>query len=155
MKRLLVIIMLFTFIPGAAAQEEEPACDPAALATTYTEQLATAETLEDLAAVQNLIASDVAACAGLAFEGTSGVVIGPIDIPEGVYKVVVVTEGYFIATEIVLEGECEFAGFMGINISSGGASEGTEVVFQSSGCEALLETSNVTAPWTLEFQKIK
>jgi hypothetical protein len=79
-------------------------------------------------------------------------VLGPIEVPDGVYRVRVVTDGYFIAKLEVLEGECGTNTMF--NLSQGRASEGAEILFAAEGCEALISISNVTEDWTLGFYPI-
>lgn len=91
MRKLLILALLLALLiaalPVITAQDESaPACDdPAALAATYTEQLATITTLDELQAIQHSIASDLAACNGFVWEGTGNQVFGPIEIEAGKY----------------------------------------------------------------------
>lgn len=117
LKKFLVVILLLGFgLPVAAAQEDAPACDVAALSATYTESLAAAATVEDLAAVHDQIANDVATCNGLAFTGSGNQALGPLEL-EGVY----ITEyGY-------TEGENVFLA----NVTRVGADETIMPIFNS------------------------
>ena len=88
-----------------------------------------------------------------ASDGTQPV-IGPLDLPSGTYRVRVVTNGFFIAHLDAVSGICD-AGFMGLfNLSSGQANNGAETLLHSTDCVGLIAISNVTEPWTLEFQPI-
>ena len=81
-------------------------------------------------------------------------VIGPLTLPSGTYKARVVTSGFFIAHLDEVSGTCD-AGFIGLfNLSSGQANQGAETILHSTECVALISISNVTAPWSLEFQPI-
>jgi hypothetical protein len=88
--------------------------------------------------------------------GTEGLqpVIGPLVLSSGTYRVRVVTNGFFIASIETLSGTCD-AGFMGLfNLSAGQASNGAEAIFKSKDCLALVTISNVTEPWTLNFEPL-
>lgn len=81
-------------------------------------------------------------------------VIGPIDFPDGLYTVKVVTDGFFILQLEELEGRCEGGIGALFNLSQGIATEGASALFGSLDCRGLLQVSNVTKPWTLEFYEI-
>lgn len=95
----------------------------------------------------------------LIWSGGEATVIGPLDIPEGVYRATATTSGFIIVTVTALEGECgEGSGFFlspGLfNESQGQATNGAESVFTSKGCRALIEVSNTQTPWVLEMVKV-
>ncbi len=112
-------------------------------------------------AIRDAASIAAAACSGLTFSSDAeGMmpVIGPVEIPEGIYRVTLVTEGFFIMKIDALDGECG----EGSRMSSGAfsvmqdtATNGAQIVVNSEGCEALLSISNVTQPWTLEFEKLR
>jgi len=82
-------------------------------------------------------------------------VLGPVTIPDGVYRIRLVTDGFFSAELEELEGTCDLSTTFGFfNIMMDAASGGAEVLFVSSGCEALITTSNVTKAWTLDFYQL-
>lgn len=164
--RFISLILLVVLVGAVQAQDEEAeACDYAALAAQLTEVSEGLEASDDpaveLMALQAEIASFQASCNGLTFtseeEGLLPV-IGPIEIPEGLYRVTVVTDGYFILDVEPLEGECGPRGGYTTNImgvSRDEAVEGAEALAESTGCEALLVIENVTDPWVLTFEKIR
>lgn len=99
-----------------------------------------------------------AACDGLRFEGEAAKVIAPVNFPAGIYRAIVTTDGYFIAAVTATDGECG-AGTSYLSsslflITEGQANNGSEAVFSSEGCDAILEISNVRQPWTLEFERL-
>jgi hypothetical protein len=95
-------------------------------------------------------------CNPLRFEGDNQRVVGPITIPAGIYRVTATTDGFLIAEVETLSGRCHADDFFGlINVVAGGASDGVEARFNSEGCSALLTTHNVTAPWSIVFEKIQ
>jgi hypothetical protein len=137
----------------------------AEIQTANGEALTAIESGDLTSAVDALAASDErvglmkAVCAGLVFEGTEGEVIGPIEIPEGIYRATVTTAGFIAAVLTPLEGECgqgsgSFLSAAIANESKGDAVNGAESVVTSMGCTVLIEVSNVQEPWTLMFEKI-
>lgn len=81
-------------------------------------------------------------------------VLGPIDISDGLYRVKVVTDGYFIGQVEELDGDC-ITGTLGLfNLTSGIASNGAFALFGSIGCSGLIKISNTTDEWVMEFYAI-
>lgn len=172
----MVIFMGFT--PLARAQES-PGCDPFTVSirltdgisraqhdlaqakslTTVLDQLIQAiQTLRDTCAGEGSPESTTEAEASLSFSGDKDTVIGPVDIPAGTYRATATTAGYIIVHISALSGECG-AGTRGssdrlFSNSEGEATNGAESILISKACNALLEVSNITAPWTLEFEKL-
>jgi len=82
-------------------------------------------------------------------------VIGPLQIPSGIYILTATTEQFIIVEMQALRGECTSAGFGSLfNVSSGRASDGAETLLISDDCEALFSVGNTRAPWTLEFARL-
>jgi hypothetical protein len=93
----------------------------------------------------------------LEFVGQGARVIGPITIPEGVYRIAAdftADSSLAIGSANIqkLSGECglEFSDVTPLFISQGGREE---TVFRSSGCEALLEMAG-TMSWRIVFEKV-
>lgn len=159
---LILFIGLLGVIVMAQGSEE---CDYTALAQRLAEASEGLEGSEDpagdVSALQAELSSFSAACSGLAFDSeTEGLqpVIGPVEIPEGLYRLVVTTPGYYIMDIEPLEGECGPRGGFStnvLNISRDTATEGAEALVESSGCEALLVIDNVTDAWRVSFEKIR
>lgn len=157
----LILFALLVVVLPAAAQDEEPVCDftpvqsaieltTAALAGTDNEA-----TLTALGELSKAIRAAHLSCNGLAFtseEYGQIPVLGPIDIPAGVYRATVTTEGFFIADVTLLDGECDDRNLL--NVSEGQATEGGQAVFESEGCSILIEISNTREPWALEFEPV-
>lgn len=80
-------------------------------------------------------------------------VIGPVDIPSGVYKVTATTAGFIAVTVETVSGTCSTndLGDSLFNLVGGGATDGAETLFGSDDCRVLLQVSNTTEPWMLEF----
>lgn len=169
MRRIYGLFLLVALLAIGAtniwAQDDAPACDAAATADVLAElveALRTAENpIEALGAVRDAASIAAAACSGLNFnsddEGLMPV-IGPIVIPEGLYRVTVTTDGFYILQLEVLDGLCGEGRMLSpyiFGISMGQASNGAQAVITSEGCETLLSVSNVTKSWTLGFEKLR
>lgn len=161
------VALMLAVLPMSAQDEAEPVegCEAAALADTLAELVEAVREAEDVAGALREVASAAgvaaAACDGLAFDSEKDgmmPVIGPVTIPEGIYRVTLTTEGYYILGLDVLEGECgqgeRFRSSLFL-ISRGDATDGAQVVLNSTGCETLLSISNVTDPWVLDFEKLR
>lgn len=156
---LIIAMLLFAALPASAQRD----CDVAGVVALIRDQLEDLESetlsLAILGEVETLIAHTRAACAGLVFEGAQEEVIGPVEILAGIYRAVVTTEGFVAVSVVPLTGECGAGTRMSalvFNQSSGEASSGAEVIFTSTGCEALIEISNLSSPpYTLEFQLVR
>jgi len=168
MKRIMVFVLALLLMASAVsvlAQDDAPVCDAAGTADVLAglvEALRTAESpIEAISAVRDAASMAAAACSGLNFSSdVEGMmpVIGPVGIPEGLYRVTLTTEGYFGMTVDALDGVCGEGTRMSsraFNVFSGTATAGAEIVIISEGCEALFSVSNVTAPWTISFEKLR
>jgi hypothetical protein len=120
------------------------------------------EPLDILRAIRDAVTEALIGCEGLSFsdENSGGLqpVIGPVEIPEGMYRARVVTEGAFILHADLISGECgEGRGMSSyvMNVWAETAVEGIEIVFYSAGCETLLSVSNTNSPWNLTFEKLR
>lgn len=163
MRFFFILLILLSISFSVSAQDDSPAsdCD----LTTLSPLLDTAQdalagddakaALEALSVVRNAIAQAQAACSQLTFtseEYGQIAVIGPVEIPAGVYRASVTTDGYFIADVTLLDGECDDRNLF--NLTEGEASNKAEAVFKSEGCTVLIETDNTREPWTLIFSRI-
>ena len=95
--------------------------------------------------------------APLLYSGTNGKVIGPIEILPGTYKVTATTSGYMTVQLTVSSGQCgaisgSITDTLMYDLIQGQATDGAQIVFQSQDCKALINVSNVQAPWTLKFE---
>jgi hypothetical protein len=94
----------------------------------------------------------------LIFNDSAAKVIGPVEIPAGTYRAKMTTAKYITVSVTATSGECG-AGTSFLSpglfiLLEGQATQGAEAVFTSKGCNALIEVSNVQAPWSLEFEKV-
>jgi len=166
MKRFILAGLLAAALAsGAIAQDAgRPADCPTgdvvvtALASMAAELTADgAVTLALLDTLRAEISAYTVACTGLAFSSErDGMqpVIGPVVIPEGIYRVTATTASFMIAHITALQGECG-DGYSLFNVTQGNATNGVQAVFESAGCEALIEVSNTREAWTLEFEKLR
>lgn len=175
-RKLLVIAILLSLIVGlipAGAQDTLPeGCtadaltaltDNLAAATTAANEAAAAGNLQDaidgLSAARMDIAALEAVCAGLSWSGKADKVIGPVTIPEGVYRATATTKGYMIVHVTPIDGECgagsgSFLSQGLFSASKGEATNGAEAIMTSRECSALLEISNVQSDWSLTLEKL-
>ncbi len=128
-----------------SAQDAQAATDPKAA-------------VDLLASTSSKIAALQADCNGLLFSGKTNGVIGPVELPEGIYKAITDTTGFLSATITAIDGDChQGAGSFGspmLYMLTDKASN-AESVISSTGCTALIEVSVVSAEWTLRIEKIK
>lgn len=161
----LLVALLLVGATNIWAQDDAPTCDAAATADVLAElveALRTAEnTIEALGAVRDAASIAAAACGGLNFtsddEGLMPV-IGPVVIPEGIYRAKLTTNGFFILELTVLDGSCgegRRSSALVFATSRGEADEGLEVIFNSEGCETLFAISNVSDAWELSFEPLQ
>ncbi|MEL7235427.1 MAG: hypothetical protein AAGK74_13080, partial [Chloroflexota bacterium] len=78
-------------------------------------------------------------------------VIGPVDLPTGIYRVRYTSTGFGIVDIETIGGECITDTFGLFNVSSGEANGGAETIFASDSCSGLITVDNTSEPWTLEF----
>jgi hypothetical protein len=128
-----------------AAQDAQAAKDPKAA-------------VEILAAASAKITALQADCNGLSFSGNTNSVIGPIELPKGIYKSIADTTGFLSATITAVDGDChQGAGDFGspmLYMLTDKASNAQSVI-NSKGCTALIEVTTVQAEWSLRIEKIK
>lgn len=158
-----IVVIVLTSILPAIAQDVVGECAPEELAASISDRLAEApgdrEALTDmLRSIAGEIAANDAACSGLSFEGNAPAVVGPVDIPEGIYRVTVTTGDLFIMGMLPLEGTCgsraETDDESNIFILAE-AQTGADALVYSEGCSALLDVESAIDPWALTFEKVR
>jgi hypothetical protein len=164
-RRLLLIVAIITFsgvlfTSSVTAQDDRPDCNPADLITQAAALISAGDDEKDLTALLELsqqISAENIACNGFKFEGANAKLIGPFDLPDGLYKTTVTTTGYFAAKLKVLSGKCDTGGRSTLlyNLSDGNADTGAEAMLQSEGCRLVIQTENVSEPWTLTIEPLK
>ncbi len=81
------------------------------------------------------------------FSGSTALVLGPFNLPKGLYKITVKTSGFFQLFNASNNDETIFNLFEG-------EGDGAETVFRSSGGDYTFRTDNISADWTLTFDNI-
>lgn len=169
---IVLIVLLLVGVGVASAQDEivEPQCKTTSLNFIITALRTTADGVEEdvqnetspivsLRLLQAQIAGLLAECRGLSFSSdTDGMqpVLGPITLPEGIYRATVTTTGFFIGDIELIDGECESTGFGSVfNLSPGQADAGAQAVIRSAECRMLFPVENTREPWTLIFEPIQ
>ena len=168
-------IMFFVFVLGimitivpVTAQDQSSACTKdsvnlaiAAVAKSAQDAQAASDpkaAVDLLAAASATITALQAECNDLSFSGNTNSVIGPIDLPDGLYKAITDTTGFLSATITAVDGDChQGAGDFGspmLYMLTDKASNAQSVI-NSKGCTALIEITVVQAEWTLRIEKIK
>lgn len=167
---LLLLVCVSSLAAPALAQDSptDAACDLTALQTSIdtfveaagklkaeTDTVKVSNGLQELANEANSLR---ATCDGLSFSGTKQLVIGPVTIPQGIYRAKATTDEAIIVELTILDGECEDRSSgetKGIfALTSGTAKDTAETIFNSKGCSALIEVSLVRADWQLAFERI-
>ncbi len=80
------------------------------------------------------------------FSGSIAKVLGPFNLPEGLYKITVTTSGFFQLFDVDNDTTI-------FNLFEG-EGNGAETVFRSSGGDYTFRTDNISADWTLVFTNI-
>lgn len=115
--------------------------------------------LDNLRAISWLTNMTRAFCDGFSFEGdaegSNSTVIGPVIFPVGIYTVTATTPGYMTVRIEEIAGGCGIIPLSMI-ISEGNAANGAQEVMrvEDEPCNALLQISNLTEAWTLQFSFI-
>jgi hypothetical protein len=175
-KKLLVIVVVLSLLAALLplnAQDALPEGCTAEALTTLTDNLTKATdaantaiaagdlkgAIEGLNAAQLEVTTLGITCSGLSWEGKAAKVIGPVVIPEGVYRAKTTTTGAMIAQLTVTDGECGVGNVAFLQptlflLMPGSATDGAEEVLTSTGCTTLIGVSNVQGDWTLSLEKV-
>lgn len=112
--------------------------------------------LQQLSALEAVIVTQRWQCNGMKLKGEAGpgktsVVIGPVHIPDGTYRVTLTTNEFITVESDISYGDCS----MYISAQDGEASNGTEQIFTAGEeCELVLEVG-AYSDWTLQFALLK
>jgi hypothetical protein len=165
---LIVLLTLITAVLPAYAQTPaiSPDCDIAGIVAEVQDRLNEIDIQDAESALLEIelltLRMDYlkALCRGLVFEGTDADVLGPVEIPEGIYRVhALPTQGYFGVEVAVMRGECgegqRANGTLLFNeaIDRDETPPELESLFVSTGCIALLIV-DADAPYTITFESI-
>lgn len=160
--KILLLILATTPLTILHAQDDVPECD---YTPTLEEIINLATEPDDAAAALDEIAAIISAakieCSGLSFnsedEGMQPL-IGPITLPEGMYRATLTIDGMGMVSMESLDGNCgeDQFGLPLFMVMEMGESE-TQALVDAGGGECLIKFENVTMvdEWTLTFEKLK
>lgn len=111
--------------------------------------------LQDLYDLQAFVGTERFLCAGLTLsgepvEGKSSVVLGPIAVPDGIYRLTLTTTDTALITTENLDGRCRFS----FGVVGDEAASGAEQILESEDACSLLLEVEARAPWTLVFEPL-
>lgn len=159
-KVVLLLLILAIAVPIVAQEAVEPRCTKADIEIMLTmlnagiapllEETDMATVFQALTAQAGIYRQINALCNPLSFQGDSNIVIGPVSIPSGFYRVTLTGDSNTAVETELMDGDCDYDGFY--YLSSAGGS--MEVIYQSEGCTVLLAVSNAETNWSLVFEKI-
>jgi hypothetical protein len=149
----------FTSITKAA---QVPECDPAPLFEKANQLKGSGDVQKDAATLAEFadeIAQTNIVCNGYRFEGKSNQVIGPIELPKGIWVLTITTKGFFQLKAKLLTGTCKeddssIEGSYLFSLSNGEAIEGAGAIVDSAGCRVIFTTELASEPWRLTFEPV-
>lgn len=111
--------------------------------------------LENLLTLQSSINKTRLQCAGSILsgepqEGRASIVLDPLFIPAGIYRLTLTTSDTIYISSEQLQGDCDL---LALAPSAGDAANGYQEIFESEGCQILIEV-NANAPWQIIFELI-
>jgi hypothetical protein len=86
------------------------------------------------------------------FSGDAGALTDPFTLPAGVYRATLTTPGYCIVHVVPVAVPDDMTYLF--NCSAGDATAGESTLYVSDGSRVMLEFSNVSAPYSLQFEAI-
>ncbi len=162
MKRLIALAIIALLFTIPAVLQEVRDCDTDSIHAAMQTQL---DALEDdpaaaLTEIVWLAVDGLFACSNElpSYSGRQGAqpVLGPLTLHAGYYVVTLKTDGAARVDATALDGCGKDMDSTLFNISAGQAVLGAENLVQiESDCVAYLELSKITAPWSLEMEKIR
>lgn len=162
--RTIFALLIVLFSASVLLAQDTTALEPADVCTedetqAFTDSLlaliqspAEGGLFEQLDALQNAVMTHRWKCTGMVLSGEpeagkAVVVLGPISIPDGIYRVTLTTDEFFILGATELSGDCR----LHFAESDGDASAGTEQIYEyDDDCTMLLEIE-AEAPWEIRF----
>lgn len=160
----LALIVIFPFfVAPTHAQDNLPVqCNPTGFFNVFSTILpknsAALETdtyLKFLRELRVLLESQWLLCNGMIFSGSGAKLLGPIDLPAGLYKVTAKTDDAFLVRMRILKGLCTASN--GENLYAffaGDGAAGAETIIESSTCTILLET-DIAETWSLTIEPLQ
>lgn len=163
MKKLAILVLLLILVPvPMSAQSSKPDCKPGDVIATANALKATGDNAKDMDALiklsQDISAANIA-CGGFRFSGSKPKILGPIDLPKGLFMVSLKTDGWGSAEGKVLDGQCGNEGdsvtAFGLNWLNATTPGLIAEYLASKGCKMTIEISLVTTPWELTIEPVK
>lgn len=137
------------------------ACDPAALIEKLAQLRPTGDNAKDigvLTVIENQIAAMRAACAGQAitFTGEADKAFGPLDFPQGTYRVSATSTAALSVSVITVSGECGSLILLSAIFEILTEPRTLEDVFQAGeACRAMVKVTGVGPEWEVTFTPVK
>lgn len=161
---LIAITTVLLLIPTVHAQDtalQTGDCDTADIIANIQKLAAALDPSADdfstqLQDVQTLAATSRLECAGMVLSGDNEagketVVLGPFDLPENTYHLVMTTDDYIYLSSEEVSGDCRLISFL---LDAGDASNGAEDTVKFRGDCRLVFTVKAEGPWTLLIEPL-
>lgn len=161
---LLIVVLLIGLAGSAAKAQSTPSatCDLTIVSEELSNFKPSGDNTKDIAALAKArddIGQAIIACQGMKFEGTANKILGPIDLPKGLFLITLKTNGYGSAEGKVLDGTCDNnPGDTSAFLLGALSSDNPNVRAQSltsEGCKFTVDIELVTAPWTLTIEPLQ
>lgn len=159
MTRLALVALILLLAAPAFAQPSPDACtaaDYTAVLSDAVEALAkpNADTPALITDLVSQLRAQQASCAGLAFEGSSGGIVGPLELPAGSYIVEVTLGTVGSVTATALDASCErdLLGFFLATFDFGGGGDGG-IIQLDEDCTVAFDVG--VGPWTLTLTPVQ
>jgi hypothetical protein len=167
MRYVFAVLIMLVVVWGGLFAQDTTALEPVDVCTEEETQAFVDSVLElvqtpadgglfaQLDALQDAIETHRWKCSGMVLsgdklEGRSTVVMGPFSVPDGIYRVTLTTDDFFILSATELSGDCRLS----FAESAGDASAGTEEIFEyDDDCTMLVEIE-ARAPWEIRFVQV-
>jgi hypothetical protein len=167
MRYVFAVLMMLVVVSGGLFAQDTTALEPVDVCTEEETQVfvdsvmeliqtpAEGGLFEQLDMLQDAIETHRWKCSGMVMSGEpeagkAVVVLGPISIPDGIYRVSLTTDEFFILGATELSGDCR----LHFAASDGDASAGMEQIYEyDDDCTMLLEIE-AEAPWEIRFVQV-
>ena len=153
MRRILIFLLIIQISTvsvawGQEEDDEEPVCSFQPTYEVLLNLMQEADSWEELERFNRDLSASLAFCQSLSFTGAGDEVIGPFDIPAGIYAVGL-SGATTAAIGETLAGHCDI-----LLVFTEGNATSTEETFRSNGC-SLLVTIDSGTRWGLQFDPVE
>jgi hypothetical protein len=148
---LLALIIMMLNLPTVVVhgqEQGEPTCSFEPTYEILLNLMQEVNTWEELQRFDRDLSASLAFCQDLYFTGTGDEVLGPMNIPAGIYTIGVTGEITAAAGE-TLAGHCDI-----VFLFTAGAATFTEEGFRSDGCSQMISIDSSTS-WTLQLAPVE